>query len=66
MAGELIAIVRFKSLPGVSPDERFEARQVTNGCCGPSGRETDCQFFGTGLCARVICDDPPVYFLKKE
>lgn len=65
MTDKLIAIVRFKHLPDTNPDQRFEARYVKNGLCGPDGRETDCAFFFTERCKKVKCP-PNVYFREVE
>lgn len=66
MTDKLIAIVRFKSLPGVSPDERFEVRPSPDGNCGSAEAPLTCEFFDK-KCGVINCHSPQfVYFLKKE
>lgn len=66
MTDKLIAIVRFKALPGVKKNQRFEVRLSPEGFCGSMEDKSACAFWNNlPACAKTDCEGPlDVYFVK--
>lgn len=66
MTDKLIAIVRFKSLPGVRSTTRYGVFRSPTSLCGPEESCTGCAFYKLDSACRTLCDTPgsDLYYLR--